>query len=213
MEPFMKYMALIILIVTIIVTNMAFSAERKINLRDFEWAHTLKQEKVDKINICGNADILVTKRSIGNDFLIGDPKKGYLFSSLITYDEYWNILESSGLEKAKAELTKRFKQTVLWQVSESAKVTRIGTPSRVTFAMTATVKDCIKGAKTTLGNDCSRWENKSACCKEKFVGPEIYWKNDWGEFRLGYSPDPSIRLKVPNEKKHRFCHSITSIVL
>lgn len=210
---FMNQLTLLALILTVIGSSSSFSAERKINLGDFVWARTLKQQKIDKINICGNADILVTSRSISKDFLIGEPKKGYLFSDLVAYDDYWKILESLSLEKAKTELTNEFKRTVLWQVSESGKVVKIGSPSRVTFAMTSTVKDCMEGAKTTLGNDCSNRKNRSSCCKEKFVGPNIYWANDQGEFRLSYSPDPSVRLRVPTEIKHRFCHSIDSIVL
>ncbi|MBM4303170.1 MAG: hypothetical protein FJ112_02455 [Deltaproteobacteria bacterium] len=200
-------------IVSVIYPAIAFSASKTINLGEFKWADTLREYKIRKVNVCGNADIQVTKRSIGKDFLIGNPKTGYLFSGLITHEDYWKTLESYDLEKAKANLKNRFNMAVLWQISGAGEVTRIGTPSRVAFAMTATVKDCVNGAKTSLGLDCSNRENKLACCKEKFIGPEIYWKDNQGEFRLSYSPDPSIKLKVPNERKLRFCNSIDSIEL
>jgi hypothetical protein len=206
-------LTLLVFIVSVIRPDTAFSADKNIPLGEFKWAVALKERKINKINICGNAKILVTKASIGRDFLIGKPKAGYFFSGLITQEDYWKTLESYDLEKAKAELEDKFKKAVLWQISGDDRVTKIGAPSRLTFAMTATVKGCINGAKTTLGNDCSKWQDKVSCCKEKFVGPEIYWLNSQGEFRLSYSPDPSIKLKVPHERHLRFCHANDAIAL
>ena len=192
---------------------VAFSDDATSPVMEFKWARTLKEQNVVKINICGNANIQVTKRSIAKDFLIGNPKTGYFFSELIAYKDYWKTLESHDLERAKGELTDRFKITVLWKVSDDGSVTRIGAPSKMEFPMTATVKDCMNGAKTTLGADCTKREDTLACCKEKFVGPVIYWKHSQDEFRLSYSPDPSITLKVPHERALRFCHAIDFITL
>ncbi|MBM4317545.1 MAG: hypothetical protein FJ116_08710 [Deltaproteobacteria bacterium] len=95
-------------IVSVIYPAIAFSASKTINLGEFKWADTLREYKIRKVNICGNADIQVTKGSIGKDFLIGNPKTGYLFSGLITHEDYWKTLESYDLEKAKADLKNRF---------------------------------------------------------------------------------------------------------
>lgn len=75
------------------------------------------------------------------------------------------------------------------------------------FSFSATIKDCMEGAKTTLGNDCShlKGDGRHSCCREKFSGPTIFW-GDNENYKLMYSPDPSVRLKVDGEKTHRYCN-------
>jgi hypothetical protein len=150
------------------------------------------------ISVCGNNKIQLTKKSLSKDFLIGEPSKGFLITDLISYDEYWQILKSKNLEEAKSELKARLNEAHLWIVTPESSQS-LGAPSSIELPFTATVKDCVEGAKTTLGNSCS---GSAACCSEKFVGPVIIWKD---QYRLGYSPDPSVRLTVTGDQYPRYC--------
>lgn len=118
------------------------------------------------------------------------------------------------LVEAKAELEKEFSKTHLWKYTKEKGFEDLGTPSKFNSRFSASIKDCMEGAKTTLGNDCSRFEGTSrrGCCGEKFTGPEVSWGSK-GEYTLLYSPDPSTRLKVDGEKKHRYCNVQETIKL
>ena len=111
------------------------------------------------------------------------------------------------MNSAREIFRQRFLDTKLWRAAKTGTLDSIGNPSEVTWDATATVRDCVAGAKTTLGTDCSNSKDnksKARCCSEKFVGPEAVWHTPQGDFVLYYSPDPSVRLKAPRESKHRY---------
>ena len=188
---------------------------KRLNLADEPWAQSLKAQ-APIVNICGSPNITVSKHSLRKDFFLGSPIKGYVLSDLLSYDEYWKILKEQNLEPAKLELEKRFQKAMLWEVSRTGEVQSLGVPAKVEIAFTATVRDCIEGAATTLGSDCSK-NTKAAqreqCCREKFVGPQVFWKSKRGDIQLKYSPDPSVMLNVPGEEAHRYCFANQTLTI
>lgn len=98
-------------------------------------------------------------------------------------------------------------------MSSDGQVTSLGKPTNIETKFTATIKDCMEGAKNTIEGSCThiKLESKVQCYFEKFIGPIISWKRDKRKIILMYSPDPSVRLKVVGEKKHRYCHVVESI--
>ncbi len=198
---------------SLLFTSDIVAGEKRLDLGTFKWAQVLKEAGVEKVNLCGTAEIQNSVQSLKHDFFSRKSKKGYLFSGLISNDDYWRILKTHNLNTSKEELKKLFSKTILWEISWTGEVRNLGNPIEVQTAFTATVKDCVDGAKTTLGMSCSNYkpEHRESCCSEKFVGPKVVWKASKGSFVLTYSPDPSIQLKIPGELTNRFCHSIESV--
>ncbi len=177
------------------------------------WIQGLKDVGVESFSVCGSSAIQVTKSSVKKNFLVGDPIRGYIVSDLLSHNKYWEIMKSLNLAAAKADLSTKFSKARIWQVNEDGMIQSQGLPTEVELPFVATVKDCVEGAKTSLGNDCSHHaiDQRMGCCMEKFLGPRISWKTQAGEFKLFYSPDPSVRLRVPGEKNHRYCNVVNLV--
>lgn len=190
------------------------SQAKVINKSELPWIGALADHGVHEFNVCGNSEIQLTRKSLSKNFLVGSDKSGYLFSNMLSYQNYLKLLSDKKLTEAKTELEKEFNKARLWRYTSETGFENLGAPSKVVSRFTASIKDCMEGARTTLGNDCSRYEGagRRGCCGEKFTGPEISWGDD-KEYRLLYSPDPSIRLKVVGEKKHRYCNIQETISL
>jgi len=191
-------------------TSFALAAVNPSKIGSPVWIQGLKDVGIETFSVCGNSAIQVTSSSIKKDFLVGEPPRGYVISDLPSHDEYWESMKSMNLAAAKADLSAKFSKTRIWQVREDGTMQSQGLPTEVKMPFLATVKDCVEGAKTTLGSDCSRFpvDQRTGCCMEKFVGPQISWKTQAGEFKLFYSPDPSVSLRVPGEKNHRYCNVV-----
>lgn len=192
-----------------------FSQAKKIKATEVYWLPQVAEKNISEFNVCGNSDIQPTKKSLLKHFSQGAEQTGFFFSNLISSQRYYALLSEKNLEEAKSALEDDFNKTHLWKYSKDKGIEDLGTPRKVDFHFTATIKDCLEGAKTTLGTDCSRFEgtHRRSCCREKFVGPVVFWGSDKEEYKLLYSPDPSIRLKVPGERKHRYCNVQESISL
>jgi hypothetical protein len=193
--------------------NIAFAAEKKLDPGGLKWPQALKEAGVKEFNVCGTPNIQNSVQSLKSDFFTGKGHKGYLLSGLISYDEYWKILKTQNLNSAKEVLKKAFSKTMLWRVSEDGDVKNFHHPIEILTPFTATIKDCVEGTKTTLGTSCSGYnlEQRESCCSEKFVGLKVVWQGHKDSFVLKYSPDPSIKLKVPGERTNRFCHAVESV--
>lgn len=196
-----------VIVLTLLFTPTLSLAQR-LDTKDFPWAKGLKESQVKSFHVCGDSDIQPTKKSLKKDFLIGKNKSGLLFSGMMSKDEYFTILKTENLESAKSRFRERFSEARLWKVNGNGEIKDIGSPAEIDLPFTATVKDCMEGAKTSLGSDCSMISvaSRATCCQEKFSGPRIKWAEGNREYRLGYSPDPSVRLKVPGERKNRYCN-------
>jgi len=179
------------------------------------WIQGLKEVGAESFSVCGNSAIQVTNSSFKKNFLVGEPIRGYVITDLVSYNEYWASMKSMNLTAAKADLSAKFSKARIWQVGEDRTIQSQGLPTEVELPFVATVKDCVEGAKTSLGNDCSRHpvEQRMGCCMEKFLGPRISWKTQAGDFKLFYSPDPTVRLRVPGEKNHRYCNVVDLVNL
>lgn len=172
---------------------------------EFPW---VKSIGTNELQICGSNKIVPTENSIRRHFHVGADGLGYLTTGLPSIEMYFQILTKFPLVEAKAELQKLFSNAELWVVKKNATVaTSLGTPKQIDLPFTASVRDCMEGAKTTLGNDCSKnkGSNLISCCREKFIGPEVIW-GEASNYRLYYSPDPSVSLKVAGEATHRYCN-------
>lgn len=192
----------------VFIVFLPFQSQAKvIKKSELPWLAKLAEHNVVEFNVCGDSEILPTKKSISKHFIVGPNSSGYLFSNLLSYQQYFKLLTEKNLVAAKAELEKEFSKTHLWKYTKENGFEDLGAPSKVISPFTASIKDCMEGAKTTLGNDCSRSEgaNRRGCCGEKFIGPEIYWERG-GKYILSYSPDPSTQLKVDGEMKFRYCN-------
>lgn len=176
------------------------------------WIQKLKDLGVTRVHVCGNSSIRPNLRSVQRDVIMGPGGKGYVLSQMLTHGEYWKLLKENGLEDAKAALTQKFKEAQLWEVSDSGEPKNLGAPIRFEFPMKSTVKDCVNHGEASRGQKCNSndptWPRES-CCREKFFGPSVFWDG----FVLMYSPDPSVRLKVPGERAHRFCDIVRSFDL
>lgn len=178
---------------------------KNLKSKDFSWLQKLGESKVNGFYVCGSSEIQPTKGSIEKNFILGKTKTGLLLSEFISMQKYFSILENENLSQAKSTLEAELKKSSLWQVSENGEIVNKGHPSKIELPFTATIKDCMEGAKTTLGMDCSiRPLELASCCRTKFVGPIVYWGKHF-EQKLMYSPDPSVRMKVVGESKHRYC--------
>jgi hypothetical protein len=162
--------------------------------------------KNDKVNICGSPNIQNTKNSLRKNFFLGNPKKGYAFTNLLSNADYWKILKEDNFQSAKSKLEKKFNQAVLWEISPDGTSRFLGPPKEVKITFKSSVKDCTEGKPRYEGDQCKH----ASCCSEKFPGVVVLWKFEETEYKLDFSPDPSVALVVtsPNVKKRdlRFCH-------
>ncbi len=180
----------------------------QISAQDFIWVQTVANSGAKEIQICGSNKIVPTKVSIKRHFLTGTAGHGYFLTGLPSIKTYFQVLADNNLAEAKVELTKLFSTAELWTLEkDKSQPISLGQPTSVELPFTATVKDCVEGAKTTLGNDCSgnAGVNLLGCCREKFIGPIINWGTKF-DHKLYFSPDPSVTLKVPGERTHRYCN-------
>ena len=191
-------------LIYLILSNPVF-AEKSENAA-FAWAENLKSGGVRQVYVCGSSRILPNRKSMARHFFFGKKKSGYVLSDMPNMKEYFALLQSENFEAAKISVERRLEKTQLWAVQRNGRAKSLGYPSKIEIGFTATVKDCMEGAKTTLGGDCSGRPSgaRLACCQEKFVGPRVLW-GEKQEYQILYSPDPSVRLKVAGEKNHRFC--------
>lgn len=191
-----------------------FTQAKTMNTSDVTWFASAKKAGITNFNVCGSANISLNKKALNKYFTFGPKKIGYLFTNLSTKEEYDKILRDFNLNDAKSNLYEMLKKTNLWTYSKKEGFKNLGLPSKIEYPFTATVKDCMEGAKTTAGNDCSKNEGdqKMACCREKFAGPIVYWGKNQA-YKLNYSPDPSVSMKVPGEKSSRFCNIRETIEL
>ena len=192
-----------------------FSFADTIDSKKFKWMENLKIRGISEINICGDANVLNSEKSLRENFLLGMPKHGLIFSKLPALDEYWKILKNYNKDQAQIELKKEFFKTTLWEISEKGMIKSLGNPTSFEAKFTATIKDCIEGANKTIGGNCTHYsiDKRESCCSEKFVGPVISWLSGKKKITLFYSPDPSVRLRIPGEKSHRYCQVVDAINL
>lgn len=171
------------------------------------WRNALSSKGVNEVNLCGSSEIQHTRRSLAKHFIVNG--KGFLFTGLISHDRYWEILKTMKKAEADKEIENIFRSSHLWQISPEGTITDLGLPSKIDLRYKSTVKDCVNGAEKTIGGTCTDKEEpkKIACCSEKFTGPTITWTVNKKDYVLFYSPDPSVRLRVPDERLHRFCHA------
>lgn len=205
-------MKLLFVLVVLAVNLPIFSHAIVLNKSDLSWLGKLTEHNVLEFNICGSSNILLTKKSISKNFITSANQSGYLFTKMLSYQQYLKLLSENNLIAAKSEIEREFSQTHLWKYTKEKGFEDLGAPIKVDSRFSASIRDCMEGAKTSLGSDCNLFEGDSrrTCCGEKFIGPEVSWGNK-GEYRLLYSPDPSVRLKIASEKKHRFCNVQESI--
>jgi hypothetical protein len=188
----------------LLLTSFHVTAARVFDPKEVPWLADLRAEKIFFFHVCGTAEILPTRKSLNRDFAVGVEKQGYFFTDMLGTGEYQSLIETQNLEGAKTALRARFEKARLWRHSPKG-LTDLGVPTKIEFPFLATIKDCREGAKNSLGRECSVPESRATCCSEKFSGPLVYWGAK-EEFVLKYSPDPSVRLKVPGETKNRFCN-------
>ncbi len=170
-----------------------------------EWINILG--KSNKVNICGNRFILNSKSSLKKNFFSAKTKKGYAFTNLVAYDDYWKILKELNLKEAQKSLEDAFSKVSLWEIEMDGTTRFLGTPEKVIVSFKSTVKDCVDGAPKTIGGLCLTGtdKEKTACCMEKFTGPLIIWNYKNIKYKLDFSPDPSVSLNISNTKEVYFC--------
>lgn len=197
------------MIKTAVLTVTFFSTlglAKPFKTKDVSWLKDVQEAGLNQISVCGTDKINLSKKSLNRDFLFGD--KGYLMSGLIDENVYWELLKDLPLEQAKEKLVQELKQTKLWVLSKAEGLKSLGEPTKIEMKFKVSIKDCINTGLNHYGQDCSMHQGtrKFHCCREKFPGFKLYWGAQQ-EYRLGYSPDPSIRLKVAGEAKNRYCHT------
>lgn len=190
------------------------SQAKTIKTSEVNWLPKLAEKNIREFHVCGNPQIQLNKKSLSKDFAFGFKQAGYLFSNLISFQQYISILSEKNSEEAKSALQAEFSRAHLWKYSKKTGFEDLGTVSKIDLRFSTTIKDCMEGAKTSLGNDCSKLtgDSRRGCCSEKFTGPALYWGNN-EQFKLMYSPDPSVRLKVNKEKNHRYCNVQETVVI
>lgn len=180
------------------------TAARVFSPEEVPWVAELQARKVFFFHVCGSSKIRPTKKSLNQDFALGTEKQGFFFTEMPGLSEYDSTLRTQGMEQAKNSLRARFEKAHLWRHSEKD-LTDLGAPTKIELPFQATVKDCLEGSKNSLGIECTQPRFRSICCAEKFAGPTIYWGSNQ-EYVLKFSPDPSVKLKVPGEHDNRYCN-------
>lgn len=188
----------------IALLSFELKAAKTLDPKEVPWLEELKTRKLFFFHVCGSSDILPTHKSLNKDFVLGTESFGYFFTETPNTPEYWSTLQTQNKEEAINSLRSRFGKAHLWRYSKEG-LLDLGTPTKFDFPFKSTIKDCLEGSENSLGIDCQKNEHRKACCQEKFNGPLIYWGTNH-EFVLKYSPDPSVKLKVPGESKNRFCN-------
>jgi len=173
----------------------------------FSWLPLLTKSSVNAFHVCGNSDIMPNADSISRNFILGPEKDGYLFSSMLSVNDFNNMLKKLNREVAKQTIENAFKKSILWKYSEKNGLENLGIPVSIDLPFTYSIKDCIEGSPTNYGHQCSSKDLVSIqnCCSTKFPSPKLFW-GDQHQYTLIYDPGNGIRLKIPNEKKHRFCN-------
>ncbi len=197
----MKTKKLIALILFLTFASLAIADD---SINSFAWLETLS--KNDRVNICGSRLVQNTKNSLRKHFFLGNPKKGYVFSNMLTHSDYWTILREQSVLSAKEKMEKAFNQSSLWEISPDGTSRYLGSPKKIEFTFKSTVKDCQNGSPRYEGDQCKN----ATCCREKFPGVVVHWSYDGILYKLDYSPDPSVSLVITRSDKKerdlRFCH-------
>jgi hypothetical protein len=196
------------------------SFARTTKARDIEWVQLLRQNQIQSVHVCGANTIGLGTKSLRRDVMLGSPSVGYVLKDMVDVKTYFDLLTQYSRDEARVELQAAFLKSHLLRIAAatgpggSSKLTDLGPPEKIKFSFTASVKDCMEGAKTTLGADCSRTslKNRKGCCSEKIVGPTLIWGKN-SEITISYTPDPSVALKVKGEKGSRFCNVQELLVL
>jgi hypothetical protein len=188
----------------LVFTSLTAIAGSLYDPKEVPWLGDLKQAKVFFFHVCGSENILPMKKSLNRDFAFGAEDQGFFFTQTPSAGEYFSMLETQGLDEAKASFTSQFEKAHLWRHSKSGLVD-LGAPTKIELPFKATIKDCMAGSKNSHGMECRPDLERRICCYEKFIGPRIYWGANQ-EYILKYSPDPSVKLKVPGESKNRYCN-------
>lgn len=168
------------------------------------WLEDLKKAKLFFFHVCGSSDIMPYAKSLKRDFAFGDGAQGFFFTDTPGIGEYWSTLKGEKTDAAKKQLKERFEKAHLWRHSKEG-LTDLGTPTKMEFPFAFSIKDCLEGSKNSMGMQCRDDDKERGCCYEKFLGPKIYWGSKQ-EYILRYTPDPSVKLKVPGESKNRYCN-------
>jgi hypothetical protein len=193
-----------LLLFAVLFVSLNALAGRIFDSKEVSWLSDLKSQKVFFFHVCGSSKILPTQKSLNKDFAFGMENQGFFFTEMPGVGEYQAVIKTLGVEEAKASLRARFEKAHLWRHSQKG-LTDLGAPTKIELPFLATVKDCLNGSKNSMGFECKKSEYRTICCSEKFVGPRISWGAKQ-EYLLMFSPDPSVRLKVPAESTHRYCN-------
>jgi len=192
------------LLLALLISSAGATNVKTMKASEIPWFKNIKAAGHKEIFLCGSADIQNSAASIKKHFLTGG--KGYFLTGLFSEAQYWRILVNEDFAAAKEHFDRYVKNAQLWMV-ESGKAPRpLGTPTKTEFNFKISVKDCVATGNHPLGDHCLKrlGNQRLSCCREKFPGLMIYW-GEQRDFRLGFAPDPSVRLKVPGENNHRYC--------
>jgi len=179
-------------------------AARVFDPKEVPWVADLKAQKVFFFHVCGNSNILPTQKSLNRDFAFGADNQGFFFTETPGIGEYQSVLKTQGVEEAKASLKARFEKAHLWRHSKKG-LTDLGVPTKMEFPFKHTIKDCLAGSPNSMGYECKAGDYRTTCCHEKFWGPVVSW-GEQQEYILKYTPDPSVKFKVPGESTNRYCN-------
>lgn len=166
------------------------------------WIAELRKNGVQNFIVCGSDKINATGKTLSEEFLLGPEQAGYIISNMLSSVEYFEIVSHKNLNPAKLEIQNFIRQAHLWKYTKKQGLQDLGSPSKIELLFTATIKDCMEGAKTTLGKSCTNREGniEKSCCSEKFQGPTVFWGDNHS-----YQLLPDYQIKIPGEKKYRYC--------
>lgn len=171
------------------------------------WA---KNVRMKNVNICGDSNIRVLKKSLNQNFLIGEKEEGFFFSDLITPKLYWGVLQENSSAAAKTKINQALGKAQLWKVKSDFELVDLGVPTKIEIDFEHSIKDCVDRAKGRVeGAKCvgGLGMNTVECCKDTFKNPVVVWEKNDEKVKLSYSPNKNLLLKIKGEKGVRYCHS------
>ncbi len=165
--------------------------------------------KNQRVSLCGQPSLILTKKSLAKDFFFKIETRSHFFTGLVNHDGFYDFMSKNSRTGLDPKIKDLFSSARLYSIDEKTlEIEDLGGPTRVDINdITATILDCNNGSKTSIGNDCSavKESHRNDCCHEKFIGPTVFFGPDQ-HIELGYTPDPSIRLKLKGQKIAYFCH-------
>ncbi len=189
----------------------------KLNVANIPWAQKVAEKVKDQqVSLCGPPSLILTKKSLAKDFFFKNETRSYFFTGLVNHNDFYDFMSKNSRKELDPKIKELFGNAKLYSIDKKTfAIEEIGAPASVDIKdITATILDCKNGSKTSIGNDCPAREKSELeyCCREKFIGPTVYFGPD-RSFNLGYTPDPSIRLKVKGQKIAYFCHIFENLYL